>query len=152
MPSPAALSPLRDELILHAGPANRDGSPSWTLEDPLRGLYFRIGWAEMAMLSRWSMGNAAQIVAEVNQTSALTLDDSDVQYFNRFLQANSLTRVSGDDALAQFSRQVEQSRVSIWRKLLKNYLFFRIPLWHPDRFLGRRCRGSNRFSAGLSSN
>ncbi|MCA6953741.1 HlyD family efflux transporter periplasmic adaptor subunit [Pectobacterium polaris] len=132
----AGLSPLRDELILHAGPANRDGSPSWTLEDPLRGLYFRIGWAEMAMLSRWSMGNAAQIVAEINQTSALTLDDSDVQYFNRFLQANSLTRVSGDEALAQFSRQVEQSRVSIWRKLLKNYLFFRIPLWHPDRFLG----------------
>ncbi|MGI8488270.1 HlyD family efflux transporter periplasmic adaptor subunit [Pectobacterium sp. S5] len=132
----AGLSPLRDELILHAGPANRDGSPSWTLEDPLRGLYFRIGWAEMAMLSRWSMGNAAQIVDEVNQTSALTLDDSDVQYFNRFLQANSLTRVSGDEALAQFSRQVEQSRVSIWRKLLKNYLFFRIPLWHPDRFLG----------------
>lgn len=131
----AGLSPLRDELILHAGPANRDGSPSWTLEDPLRGLYFRIGWAEMAMLSRWSMGNAAQIVADVNQTSALTLDDSDVQYFNRFLQANSLTRVSGDEALAQFSRQVEQSRVSIWRKLLKNYLFFRIPLWHPDRFL-----------------
>ncbi|MBE5203512.1 HlyD family efflux transporter periplasmic adaptor subunit [Pectobacterium sp. FL60-S17] len=134
--SAAGLSPLRDELILHAGPANRDGSPSWTLEDPLRGLYFRIGWAEMAMLSRWSMGNAAQIVAEVNQTSTLMLDDSDVQYFNRFLQANSLTRVSGDEALAQFSRQVEQSRVSIWRKLLKNYLFFRIPLWHPDRFLG----------------
>ncbi|RRO10707.1 HlyD family efflux transporter periplasmic adaptor subunit [Pectobacterium aquaticum] len=134
--SAAGLSPLRDELILHAGPANRDGSPSWTLEDPLRGLYFRIGWAEMAMLSRWSMGNAAQIVAEVNQTSALTLDDSDVQYFNRFLQVNSLTRVSGNEALAQFARQVEQSRVSIWRKLLKNYLFFRIPLWHPDRFLG----------------
>ncbi|MBN3262206.1 HlyD family efflux transporter periplasmic adaptor subunit [Pectobacterium brasiliense] len=132
----AGLSPLRDELILHAGPANRDGSPSWTLEDPLRGLYFRIGWAEMAMLSRWPMGNAAQIVTDVNQTSALMLDDSDVQYFNRFLQANSLTRVSGDEALAQFSRQVEQSRVSIWRKLLKNYLFFRIPLWHPDRFLG----------------
>ncbi|PLY37746.1 HlyD family efflux transporter periplasmic adaptor subunit [Pectobacterium aquaticum] len=134
--SAAGLSPLRDELILHAGPANRDGSPSWTLEDPLRGLYFRIGWAEMAMLSRWSMGNAAQIVAEVNQTSALTLDDSDVQYFNRFLLVNSLTRVSGNEALAQFARQVEQSRVSIWRKLLKNYLFFRIPLWHPDRFLG----------------
>ncbi|MBN3340859.1 HlyD family efflux transporter periplasmic adaptor subunit [Pectobacterium brasiliense] len=136
----AGLSPLRDELILHAGPANRDGSPSWTLEDPLRGLYFRIGWAEMAMLSRWSMGNAARIVADVNQTSALMLDDSDVQYFNRFLQANSLTRVSGDEALAQFSRQVEQSRVSIWRKLLKNYLFFRIPLWHPDRFLGATLR------------
>lgn len=129
------LSPLRDELILHAGPANRDGSPSWTLEDPLRGLFFRIGWAEMAMLSRWSLGEAAKIVAEINQTLPLTVEERDVQYFSRFLQANSLTRASGDEALAQFGRQLAGTQTSVWRKLLKNYLFFRIPLWHPDRFL-----------------
>ncbi|WP_071778490.1 MULTISPECIES: efflux RND transporter periplasmic adaptor subunit [Brenneria] len=136
-PAPPRLSPLRDELILHAGPANRDGSPSWTLEDPLRGLFFRIGWAEMAMLSRWSLGEAAKIVAQVNQTLPLTIDDSDVHYFSRFLQANSLTRASGDEALAQFGRQLAATQTSVWRKLLKNYLFFRIPLWHPDRFLQR---------------
>ena len=134
-PSATALSPLRDELILHVGPANRDGSPSWTLEDPLRGLYFRIGWPEMAMLSRWSLGNAARIIADIQHSSTLVLDESDVHYFNQFLQTNSLTRVCGDKALAQFSQQVARSRVSLWRMLLKNYLFFRIPLWHPDRFL-----------------
>lgn len=134
-PSATPLCPLRDELILHKGPANRDGSPSWTLEDPLRGLYFRIGWPEMAMLSRWSLGDAARIIADIQQGSTLALDESDVHYFNHFLQANSLTRVSGDKALAQFSQQVQRSRVSLWRMLLKNYLFFRIPLWHPDRFL-----------------
>lgn len=133
--STTALNPLRDELILHAGPANRDGSPSWTLEDPLRGLYFRIGWPEMAMLSRWSLGNAARIIADIQHSSTLVLDESDVHYFNQFLQTNSLTRVCGDKALAQFSQQVTRSRVSLWRMLLKNYLFFRIPLWHPDRFL-----------------
>ncbi|MEC5345198.1 HlyD family efflux transporter periplasmic adaptor subunit [Brenneria populi] len=129
------LLPLRDELILHAGPANRDGSPSWTLEDPLRGLFFRIGWAEMAMLSRWSLGEAAKIVAQINQATPLTIDAGDVQHFSRFLQANSLTRASGDEALAQFGRQLAKTQVSVWRNLLKNYLFFRIPLWHPDRFL-----------------
>ncbi|MEE3651111.1 MULTISPECIES: HlyD family efflux transporter periplasmic adaptor subunit [unclassified Brenneria] len=132
-----ALSPLRDELILHTGPANRDGSPSWTLEDPLRGLFFRIGWAEMAMLSRWSLGDAAKIATAISQTLPLTVDDSDVQDFSRFLQANSLTRATGDEALAQFGRQLAKTRVSVWRKLLKNYLFFRIPLCHPDRFLSR---------------
>ncbi|MFC3394436.1 HlyD family efflux transporter periplasmic adaptor subunit [Brenneria rubrifaciens] len=136
-PATSRLSPLRDELILHAGPANRDGSPSWTLEDPLRGLFFRIGWVEMAMLSRWSLGEPAKIVAQINQTLPLTIDDSDVQCFSRFLQTNSLTRASGDEALAQFGRQLAQTQVSLWRKLLKNYLFFRIPLWHPDRFLHR---------------
>ncbi|MCL2893167.1 HlyD family efflux transporter periplasmic adaptor subunit [Brenneria tiliae] len=136
--SPAPrLSPLRDELILHAGPANRDGSPSWTLEDPLRGMFFRIGWAEMAMLSHWSLGEAEKIVAAVRRTSPLNIDDGEVAHFSRFLQANNLTRAAGDEALAQFGRQLAQSRVSLWRKLLKNYLFFRIPLWHPDRFLQR---------------
>ncbi|QTF10888.1 HlyD family efflux transporter periplasmic adaptor subunit [Brenneria izadpanahii] len=134
-PPASRLSPLRDELILHAGPANRDGSPSWTLEDPLRGLFFRIGWAEMAMLSRWPLGEAAKIVAEINQTLPLVIDIGDVQYFSRFLQANNLTRASGDEALAQFGRQLAGTQISVWRKLLKNYLFFRIPLWHPDRFL-----------------
>ncbi|MEE3662429.1 HlyD family efflux transporter periplasmic adaptor subunit [Brenneria sp. g21c3] len=129
------LSPLRDELILHAGPSNRDGSPSWTLEDPLRGLFFRIGWAEMAMLSHWSLGEADKIAAAIRRTSTLNLDDDEVAHFSRFLQANSLTRASGDEALAQFGRQLARTQVSVWRKLLKNYLFFRIPLWHPDRFL-----------------
>lgn len=91
---------------MHKGPANRDGSPSWTLEDPLRGLYFRIGWTEMAMLSRWSLGDAARIITDIQQGSTLALDESDVHYFNNFLQVNSLRRVSGDKALAQFSQQV----------------------------------------------
>ncbi|MBG6248099.1 MULTISPECIES: efflux RND transporter periplasmic adaptor subunit [Symbiopectobacterium] len=140
-PSASALSQLRDELILHKGPANRDGSPSWTLGDPLRRLYFRIGWPEMAMLSRWSLGDAARIITDIQQESTLALDESDVHYFNHFLQTNSLTRVSGDKALAQFSQQVQRSRVSLWRILLKNYIFFRIPLWHPDRFLSATLAG-----------
>ncbi|MCV9878650.1 HlyD family efflux transporter periplasmic adaptor subunit [Brenneria izbisi] len=131
----AGLGALRDELILHPGPANRDGSPSWTLEDPLRGLFFRIGWAEMAMLSRWSLGSVARIVAAVNRSSTLVIDDSDVRAFNQFLQANNLLRIAGDEALARLGRQQAKMRASIGRKLLKNYLFFRIPLWRPDRFL-----------------
>lgn len=130
-----ALGPLRDELILHAGPAKRDGSPSWTLEDPLRGLFFRIGWVEMEMLSRWECGRASGIVAAVNRALPMQITPEEVQDFHRFLQANSLLRPQGDKALAQLARQQSAQRVSVWRKVMKNYLFFRIPLLHPARLL-----------------
>jgi len=39
------LPALREDLRLLEGPAAGDGAPTWTLYDPPRGRYFRIGWA-----------------------------------------------------------------------------------------------------------
>ena len=55
------LPPLRQELLLHEGPQHRDGSPSWTLEDPTRGQFFRLGWAEVEILGRWALGEPEAI-------------------------------------------------------------------------------------------
>ena len=57
------LPPLREDLVLHQGAAQNDGAPSWMIEDPLRGRFFRIGWLEYEVLQRWYLGNA-QAVAE----------------------------------------------------------------------------------------
>ncbi|MGE0973148.1 site-2 protease family protein (plasmid) [Klebsiella sp. WOUb02] len=131
------LTPLRDELILHPGPSSWDGSPSWTLEDPLRDRYFRIGWLEMALLSQWSLGDTKSIVAEVNQQLPVTINDEDVRAFGEFLAAHSLTRSFGDDSLQQMVRQLEAGKLSWWRYVLRHYLFLRIPLLHPDKILQR---------------
>lgn len=133
--SPSGLPPLRDELILHPGPAGWDGSPSWTLEDPLRGQFFRIGWLEKTLLSRWSLGSVEQIVAETHQALPLTITAEDVRAFSQFLLANSLTQARGDEALNLLGRLQARERMSWWRYLLTHYLFLRIPLLHPDRFL-----------------
>ena len=139
MPEPQAqrLLPLREELILHRGPANWDGSPSWTLEDPLRGRFFRLGWLEMALLSRWSVGDRQQLIAEVNQRMPLEIGEEDVDGFSRFLQQHALTRAAGDDQLREFVRQKQQGKSVWWRWLLHNYLFLRVPLLHPHRWLQR---------------
>ncbi len=135
--SSAPLPALREELILHRGPANWDGSPSWTLEDPQRGRFFRLGWLEMALLSRWSLGDRQRLIAEVNQRLPLEIGDEEVENFSRFLQFHSLTRPEGEAALKQFLNQQQQSRSVWWRWLLHNYLFMRIPLLHPHRLLQR---------------
>lgn len=134
---PANLPPLREELVLHQGPANWDGSPAWTLEDPLRGRFFRLGWLEMALLSRWSLGDRQRLIAEVNQRQPQQIDEQDVENFCGFLQQHALLRSSGEESVRQFARQTQQGKAVWWRWLLHNYLFFRIPLFHPHRRLQR---------------
>ena len=49
----SSLPPIREDLRLFPGPAQRDGSPSWRVHDPVRNSFFEIGWLEFELLSRW---------------------------------------------------------------------------------------------------
>ncbi|MDG5498014.1 HlyD family efflux transporter periplasmic adaptor subunit [Niveispirillum sp. BGYR6] len=129
------LAQLRDELILHEGPRDRDGSPSWTLEDPARGRFFRLGWMQMEMLARWDLGDPRAIAAAVNQDTPLGVTTEEVMEFARFLSATNLLKISGPDANAGLLRQLQATRMHWGKWLLKNYLFVRIPLVRPEAFL-----------------
>lgn len=133
----SALPVLREELLLHEGPRLADGSPSWTLEDPARAAFFRIGWAEAEMLAAWHLGSAQAVTQQINARTTLTLDDDDVQQFARFLQQQSLVRIQGQQALAQLREQTDRQHSTWYQQLLRHYLFVRVPLWRPDSFLGR---------------
>ncbi|MCG6122855.1 MAG: HlyD family efflux transporter periplasmic adaptor subunit [Microvirga sp.] len=127
--------PIREELILHAGPPTRDGAPTWTLEDPARARFFRIGWAEVEMLARWVAGDPAAIARAVSAATTLTLRAADVEAFVRFLSGADLLRSHGPEANARLLEKARAGRMGPLKALLKNYLFFRVPLARPDRFL-----------------
>lgn len=133
-----ALPALREELLLHRAPPNHDGSPAWTLEDPGRGLFFQIGWAEAEMLARWGLGSADAVASAAARDTTLAVSEEDVQDFAQFLQANSLAQLRGPDAIARYAKEAQARRSSHWLKsLVHQYLFFRIPLVRPDAFLER---------------
>ena len=129
------LPSLREELSLHPGPANRDGSPSWTIRDPVRNRYFRIGWAAFEALSRWG-GAAAEVAGRVTAETTLDLDEGDVVEVAKFLIGNQLTLPNSHADTARLAQRAEAERESWFQWLLHHYLFFRIPLVRPDRVLG----------------
>ena len=130
-----ALPVLREDLKLVEGPPANDGSPTWTIFDPVRNKFFRIGWAAFQLLSRWSVGSAAALVKSVSENTTCQISDQDVLAMVKFLHANSLTKVSAtgkvDDYVAQY--QAGKPHWTLW--LVHNYLFVRIPLVRPHRFL-----------------
>ena len=128
------LPALRQELTLHNGPLQADGSPGWLLHDPAANRFYLLGWAGFELLSRWSLGNASALLARVNTETTLQLGDDDLQQLLRFLSGNQLLQVTQSDSLWQWHQQ-HKAGALMW--LLKHYLFIRIPLVRPDKLLQR---------------
>jgi len=134
------ISPLRNDLKLLPGPRLADGSPAWTLHDPVCNRFYRIGRTEFEMLARWQLGDADRIISAVNRETTLEITSADIQALQQFFLANSLLEPRGETVLkalkAKMTRQ-SQGFLSDFRLkwLLLHYLFIRIPLFHPDRFL-----------------
>jgi putative peptide zinc metalloprotease protein len=133
---PARLPILREELALHPGPRLHDGQPSWTLQDPSRGRFFRLDWLTFEILSRWSLGAPAAIVEQIGAQTPLQPVLEDVAAVLEFVQRGELLRpATGGIAAATMAAREAGARPSWWRWLVHNYLFFRVPLVKPDRWL-----------------
>ena len=129
--------PLRDEIRLHPSSEQRDGSPSWTLQDPWRDQFFRIGQVEMEILSRWHLADEAQICADINENTPLQVDADTVERVKDFVIKQQLCKPAGAGTGERLSAIHQQQKKSPWSWLLHNYLFVRIPLIHPDGFLNK---------------
>lgn len=129
------MSPLRNDLQLMPGPAGDDGANTWTLHDPLRGRYFRIGRLECEILARWAEDTAAAIAGRVEGETPLSVTVEAVEAVGAFLEHNELCAPGTAKLGQRHAEQLEKSRQSPVTWLLHHYLFVRIPLIKPDHFL-----------------
>jgi putative peptide zinc metalloprotease protein len=103
----------------------------------VRNQFYRIDWATFEVLCRWSLGNPDDILLSLNAGTSLALERADVEAVLAFLQENQLLR---HDPLASSKAMAARHRAMAgkWHtRLLHHYLFFRIPLVRPDRWLDR---------------
>ena len=129
------LPPLREDLNLTDGPPLENGAPSWTIHDPVRGRYYRVGRLEFALLSRWAAGSVEALVDRVNRETTLSVGPEEVLAFVRFVEAHQLVAPEDAGARQRLATLAGLPQEALWRRVLHRYLFFRIPLVHPDRFL-----------------
>jgi len=125
--------PLREDLRLHEAAPDRDGAPAWSIQDPVTNRFFRIGWLEFECLVRWP-GDPDAIARDIAENTPLYADRELVEDFGRFLAQHQLVRPS-DQALARLAAKAGGPGWLHWRWWLHHYLFIRIPLVRPERWL-----------------
>lgn len=126
------LPPLREDLQLLPEAAQVGSTPSWSLYDPVRHAFFRIGWQEFEILSRWHLGRADEVAQEVNVSTSLRVTDGDIAGVERFLVANQLVQQATGTG---FADRLAAGRPRFMAKIVADYLYRRFPLFRPDRFL-----------------
>lgn len=128
---------LREDLTLHAGPPTPEGAPTWTLHDPARNQYFALDWIAFEVISRLTLGSAEAICETVRFQTLLQLEPADVTPVLDFLDKNELVQRHGMHDSGDFMQKHAARQIGWFQKILHGYLFFRMPLFRPDAWLGR---------------
>ena len=139
-PSPARLPALRKGLTYTFNDYDYEGKPQWLIHDSGRNKFFIIGWPDYEMLMRWKLSDPEDIVYAVNDETTLNIDTSDLENLIKFLAHNYLIEQSGKTIHQTAVDQLLYKDDNKLSWLVSHYLFFRIPIWHPDAFLSRTKR------------
>ncbi|MGV8920623.1 MAG: HlyD family efflux transporter periplasmic adaptor subunit [Pseudomonas sp.] len=134
---PEHLPALREDLRLVPAATQRDGSPAWLIQDPVGNRFFNIGWLEFELLSRWSLGSPEALLQALGEETPLHVSREELASLLGFLARHQLLRVSDAHGSHRLQDIAEQRKHSGWQWLLHNYLFLRLPLWRPQRWLQR---------------
>ncbi|MHC0612319.1 HlyD family efflux transporter periplasmic adaptor subunit [Komagataeibacter oboediens] len=134
MNAPAPWPALRDDLELLRGPVVT-GAPTWTLYDPARHRYIRLGGMEMEILQRWDLADPAAIARVVREQTTFAARPDDVTDLAAFLRRAGLTTAQTGADSALLAHQARRPPLLSW--ILHHYLFLRVRLCNPDPMLKR---------------
>ncbi len=137
LPDDALLPELREELRFDRSSPLLDGAPSWSIFDPVRHAYFQIGQVELALLSAWRGRTVGEMRRLFAQQQGAEPEPGAIKALLQFLASNNLTRAPLGDAVKSLHAQARAHDQAWWKWLLHHYLFIRVPLVKPDRFLRR---------------
>lgn len=143
------LPALRPDLQLSPGAPALDGAPQWTLADPLRGRYFKLGAPAMRLLRHWDLGDPGQVLNAANTEPGAPLNGQSLDELLHFLRGHDLISATDAEQRATYAAKAAAQRQGIWSLVLHKYLFFRIALWRPDAFLNRTWPWLERYGPNL---
>lgn len=126
---------LRQDLRLLSGSKDEAGENSWLLYDPLRHQYFALSRTALLLLRYLPKVSSIDELKTHIESDDAHIDDQDIEAFIQFLTGNFLS-VGSDMAHVEKIRVAQKNRQHHWFMwLVHNYLFIKIPLIRPDRFL-----------------
>lgn len=131
----AALPILRDDLEIVPAAAQTNGAPAWVIFDPVSNRYFEIGRELLDMLMLWRAGTVETLIRRLKAEFGRTVTKEEVGDATHFLISNALVRdIPGNDYKTMAEKN-EAEKKSLLATAMHSYLFFRIPLFRPDRAL-----------------
>jgi putative peptide zinc metalloprotease protein len=128
---------LRNDLELFQGENNVEGLPTWVIFDPVADAYFKISDSNYHMIRALSGNMELEQYLQKLHALGIHAEKMEVLKLVKFLQDSSLFMPRYQQSEAHATKMREMKKKMFWQRLMSTYLFFRIPIVKPDRFLDR---------------
>ena len=128
---------LRQDLEILRGNSREDGSPAWLLYDAVRNKYFTLGLTAFKLIKNWKGGEDIQNFEKKINLEGIETNSDEIKSFVGFLQQNNLILQPSGQNVSYLLQQKNSMKKSWMLNLVHSYLFFKIPLFKPDEWLGK---------------
>ncbi len=130
------LPELRQDLSLVAPEGTGRRRDQWLIYDPVRHRYCEVDRTTFEVLSRWRAGiTPSQLIDDIGRDVGTRIDGEDVAALVHFAEQEYLLAEPLKSGWRQIADHAKRSRKGAGAWLIHNYLFFKIPLFSPQRFL-----------------
>ena len=146
------LPSLRDDLkLLETSPAE-DGTKQWMLFDSIQNKYFTIGLDTFELITHWEEGISDSEFLQRLQEEDYELDKEGLMTFINFLKSNGLTKSKSQEDVKRIFEQKKKSKQSLFKWMIHNYLFIKLPIFKPDSWLNKNQKKVDFLYSSLWSN
>ncbi|MDD5697261.1 MAG: HlyD family efflux transporter periplasmic adaptor subunit [Victivallaceae bacterium] len=128
---------LRNDLKLFQGELNASGELTWVIFDPVADAYFKISNADYQMIRALSGNLELEQYLQKLESLGIHAGKAEVFTLIKFLQDSNLFMPRYLQSEAQAAKVRDLKKRAFWHQVMSTYLFFKIPLLKPDRFLDR---------------
>ncbi len=128
------LPSLRPELRIMEAAEDAGWSDGHLIFDPLRNAYFRVPRLAARALACWRSGSVGGVRACLRERHGIEARVEDVLDLALFLESNGLVE-PGPGGWSRLLAAKRRAHRGIFSRILHGYLFFRVPLVRPQRFL-----------------
>ncbi|MEJ6392010.1 HlyD family efflux transporter periplasmic adaptor subunit [Gymnodinialimonas sp. 2305UL16-5] len=129
------LPALREDLRIERAAPLASGAAAWVIYDPARHRYFQIGQRALDILAAWRADTLEHLIERLKTQSGLIVDKPELSRLLKFLYANELTQAPMSGRSSDLSDRARMARRAGILQMMKAYLFFRVHLVRPGRFL-----------------
>ena len=129
------LPKIRDDLKLLETSAAEDGSKRWLLFDPIQNKYFNIAVDAFELISNWQSDIKLEEFIKILEKKNYDIEKESLETFVEFLINNNLILCEDSKYTSKMINNLKQSKQNIFKWMIHNYLFVRVPLLKPDRWL-----------------
>jgi len=128
---------LRRDIQIFPGELDAWGRYCWTIFDPVSDRYYKISERDHRVMGMLDQNYELETFISKLSVNGIRIESTELTQMLLFLRQNGLLKAEYGDTENRMKKGREMKKAMFWHILLNSYLFFRVPLVKPDRFLDK---------------